>query len=253
MDLGLVGHQLGERAAEPQRLLGQLVAAGVALVEDQVDDGEHRGEAVGQQVIGRHAERDAGGLDLLLRAHEALRHRRLGDEERARDLGRGQPAERAQRERDLRVGRERGVAAREDELEPLVREGRVVHRVLHRLGDLEQPRLLGVGAFAAEAVDGAVARRRHQPGAGARGHALARPALRRDRERLLRGLLGEVEVAEEADEGREDAPPLVAEGLFEARDHAPIGRTSTAPPMLAAGILAASSMAASRSSASRKP
>ena len=83
-------------------------------------------------------------------------------------------------------------------------------------------------------------------------HTVARPPLRRDRERLLRGLLGEVEVAEEADEGGEDAPPLVAEGLFEARRHPAIGRTSTAPPMPAAGIFAASSMAASRSSASKK-
>ena len=36
----------------------------VALVEDQVDDGQHRGEPVRQQVVGRHPERDAGGLDL---------------------------------------------------------------------------------------------------------------------------------------------------------------------------------------------
>jgi len=36
-----------------------------------------------------------------------------------------------------------------------------------------------------------------------------------DRERLLRGFLGEVEVAEVADEGREDAPPVLAEGLLE--------------------------------------
>ena len=52
---------------------------------------------------------------------------------------------------------------------------------------------------------------------GARGHAVARPALGGDRERLLRGLLGEVEVAEEADEGSQDAAPLVAEGLLEDR------------------------------------
>jgi hypothetical protein len=48
-----------------------------------------------------------------------------------------------------------------------------------------------------------------------RGDAVARPALGGDREGLLRGLLGEVEVAEEADEGREDAAPRVAEGLLE--------------------------------------
>jgi hypothetical protein len=35
----------------------------------------------------------------------------------------------------------------------------------------------------------------------------------RHRERFLGGLLGQVEVAEEADQGGEDAPPLVAEDL----------------------------------------
>ena len=84
------------------------------------------------------------------------------------------------------------------------------------------------------------------------GGAVARPALRRDRERLLRGFLGEVEVAEEADQGGEDASPLVAEDLLEDRYHSTTGRTSIAPPMRAAGIRAASSIAASRSSASKR-
>ena len=88
--------------------------------------------------------------------------------------------------------------------------------------------------------------------AGFVGHAVARPALRRDRERLLRGFLGEVEVAEEADQRSEDASPLLAEGLFEDRYHSTSGRTSIAPPMRAAGIREASSIAASRSSASKK-
>ena len=82
------------------------------------------------------------------------------------------------------------------------------------------------------------------------GSPVARPALGGDRERLLRGFLGEVEVAEEADQGREHAAPLVAEGLLEDRYHSMIGRTSIAPPSRAAGICAASSIAASRSSAS---
>jgi hypothetical protein len=47
------------------------------------------------------------------------------------------------------------------------------------------------------------------------GHAVARPALGGDRKRLLRGLLGEVEVAEEADQRSEDAAPLVPEDLVE--------------------------------------
>ena len=87
---------------------------------------------------------------------------------------------------------------------------------------------------------------------GLAGVAVARPALGGDRERLLRGFLGEVEVAEEADQGGEDAAPLVAEDLLEGvRYHSTIGRTSIAPPRRAAGIRAASSIAASRSSASK--
>ena len=251
MDLGLVGHQLGERAAEPDRLGRQVDAPAVALVEDQVDDREHRREPVRQQVVGRHPERDAGGLDLLLRPHEPLRHRRLGHQERAGDLGRGQAAERPQRQRDLRLRGERRVAAREDELEPLVGEGRLVHVVLRRLGHVEQPRLLRQRPLTAEVVERAVARRRDQPRALVGGDPVARPAGGGDREGLLGGLLGELEVAEDADQGGQHAPPLVAEGLLERSYHSAMGRTSMAPPMLAAGIFAASSIAASRSAASK--
>jgi len=81
---------------------------------------------------------------------------------------------------------------------------------------LEQAGLRGEGAVAADAVDRAVARRRDEPTARARRDAVARPALRRDRERLLGGLLGEVEVAEEADQGSEDTAPLLAEDPVEA-------------------------------------
>ena len=144
------------------------------------------------------------------------------------------------------------MAAGEDELQPLVREARLlVHGVLHRLGHLEQAGLLGERAVAADPVDGPIARRRDQPRGRVRRRAVARPALRGDRERLLRGFLGEVEVAEEADERGKDASALLAEGLLEDRYHCPSGRTSIAPPMLAAGIRAASSIAASRSSASK--
>jgi hypothetical protein len=76
--------------------------------------------------------------------------------------------------------------------------------------------------------------------------------LGRRREGLLGGFLGEVDVAEEADQGGEDASPLVAVDLFEDRYRSTSGRTSIAPPMLAAGIRVASSIAASRSPASKK-
>ena len=108
----------------------------------------------------------------------------------------------------------------------------------------------GERPVAANAIDRPVPRGRHEPAARIRGDSVARPALRGDREGLLRGFLGEVEVAEEADQRSEDAAPVVAEGLLEDRYRSTSGRTSIAPPMRAAGIRAASPMAASRSSAS---
>jgi hypothetical protein len=76
------------------------------------------------------------------------------------------------------------------------------------------------------------------------------PSLRRRGKRLLGGLLGEVEVAEEADQGGQDATPLVAEDGVEVAQRSTTGRTSMAPPNRAAGMREAISIAASRSSAS---
>jgi hypothetical protein len=92
---------------------------------------------------------------------------------------------------------------------------RVVHGVLGRCGRLEETCLLGERAVAADAVDGAAPRGGYEPGGGVSGGAFARPALGRRRERLLRGLLGEVEVAEEADQRSEDAAPFVAKRPLE--------------------------------------
>ena len=77
----------------------------VPLVEEQVDDAEHGRRALRQQVRRRHPVRDAGRGDLLLGAHQPLGHRGLRHQERAGDLGRGEPAQRAQRERHLRPRR----------------------------------------------------------------------------------------------------------------------------------------------------
>ena len=170
--LGLVGHEDREQLREPRRLVAEVAAdelvarrRRVALVEDQVEHGEHRAQALRQQVVGRDAERDARVADLPLRAHEPLRERRLRDEERARDLRRAQTADLVQRQRDARLGRERGVAAGEDEAQPLV--GDRAHVVL-LLGSqlLESREELGLPrerALAPDAVDRAVSRRRDDP------------------------------------------------------------------------------------------
>jgi hypothetical protein len=78
-------------------------------------------------------------------------------------------------------------------------------------------RLLGQHALAAYAVERPVAPDRDQPRGRALRHAVTRPPLGGAREGVLGGLLGEVEVAEEADQGREDLAPVGAEGPFEDR------------------------------------
>jgi hypothetical protein len=47
------------------------------------------------------------------------------------------------------------------------------------------------------------------------GRPFSGPPLGRDRKRLLGGLLGEIDVAEEADQGREDPTPLALEDLLD--------------------------------------
>jgi len=211
--LRLVGHQRREHRREPDRFAAQVGAHGraVAGVEDEVDRREDGAQPLREQVLRRHAQRDAGVADLPLRAHEPLRERRLGDEERARDLRRRQAADEAQRQRDLGLGCERRVAAGEHQLEPLVGDRRLLV-----LGELrrtrEQLRLPRQRPVAPDPVDRAVAGGGDDPGAGIRGHAVPRPALRRPDERLLHRVLGEVEVAEDAAEDRDRARPLVAEG-----------------------------------------
>ena len=129
--LGLVRHQLDEQAAEPDRLGAQVVAdervarAGrVALVEDQVDDGEHARAAA-------RAGRRRAGTRYGMRASRILP---LARTSRCAIVASGtrnaraisavvQAAEQAQRERDLGGGRERRVAAGEDQPQPVVGHG----------------------------------------------------------------------------------------------------------------------------------
>ena len=130
------------------------------------------------------------------------------------------------------------MAAREDQLKPLVRKP-VSSPQARPSWPLPSPgsraaRLLGERGIASDAVDCAVASGDRQPCARVGRQTLARPALRRDRECLLRRVLGEIEspnwptsVARTRPHYRED--------LVEQRGYrSTIGRTSTAPPMRAA-------------------
>ena len=106
VDLRLLGHQPGQDAAQAQRLLAQRrphpVVAGrrrVALVEDQVDDFQHRGEAFREFGPARHLEGDVLVGQGPLGPHDALGDGRLRGQERPRDLVGRQPAQQAQRQR----------------------------------------------------------------------------------------------------------------------------------------------------------
>jgi hypothetical protein len=109
------------------------------------------------------------------------------------------------------------MAAGEDQLEPLILDHGVVEFVHRRFGHLQLTGLLRQRSLAADPVDRPVACGDRQPPAGVGRNAVAGPALRSDRKRLLGGLLSEVEIAEEADQRGEYAPPLVAEDLFQQR------------------------------------
>ena len=115
---------------QPDRLVRQLGpeqraprAARVPLVEDEVEDVEDAPPAGLLLLAGRHPERHRRRLDPLLGPRDPLRHRRLVDHERACDLGRRQPADRAQRQGDRRGRRQRRVAAHEQHRQRVVLVG----------------------------------------------------------------------------------------------------------------------------------
>ena len=185
---GSSGISCDERAREADGFVAQdrahEVGAGgrrVALVEQQVEHGEHRARALGQQVRRRDAVRDAGVADLVLGPHEPLRHRRLGHEERACDLGGREPGERAQRQRDLRLDRQRRVAAREDQPQAVVLDAAVVG-IGRKVREATAPRPPAAWRHRSLARRSrstrAVAGRRGEPRAGIARDAVARPTSR---------------------------------------------------------------------------
>jgi hypothetical protein len=101
------------------------------------------------------------------------------------------------------------VAAREDQSEPVVDERHLLvpSSDLDVVDDagLERERcgLLLQRPLSPKPIDRPVARGGRDPGAGVGGDTAARPRLERPDERLLDGLLGEVEVTQDADERRD--------------------------------------------------
>ncbi len=235
--LGLSRHQVRQHAAKAYRLRRELAAhervaraRRVPLVEDEVENAQDTVEPFGQLLRGWHPVRDPGVADLPLRTDEALCHGGLGDEKGAGDLRGLEPAEGAKGQRHARVELERRVATGEDEPQSIVHVG-ALSRVLGLVrsagwrfaAEIRQPfpfgdllrakelELVHQPAGAPDPVDRPAAGRGQDPRVRVRGDAIDRPALQRNDEGVLDGLLGKVEVTEDPDERRHRVPRFFAE------------------------------------------
>jgi hypothetical protein len=193
-----------------------------------------------------HPVGDVGVADLPLGPDDSLGDGRFVGEERPGYLFGGQAAESAQRESDPCLEREGGMAAGEDEPQPVIADGLGVEVEVvfceggHRAGDLRQ--FPGAGCLTAQAVQGFSASRGNEPRRGAGWDAFG-PCRCRGYPGFLERVLGEVEIAQHADERgqrRRVVPGEQRSEGFAGRHHAPstMARTSTAP-VRAAGSFAA--------------
>ena len=132
------------------------------------------------------------------------------------DLGSGEAAEGVQRERHLGLQGQSGVAAGKEELQALVGDlveavevvGRSGERALQRLHAHTRP-----GAIApAQPVQGFASRHGEHPGAGTSGNTGGGPVLQGGHEGVLEHILGQLKVAQPADQGGEQLAGLGAEG-----------------------------------------
>ena len=145
----------------------------------------------------------------------------------------------AQREGHLGIRRQGGVAADEDEAQPVV---------LHALGPIRRGLLAhgfdgldglgqrGEAGAPANGVDGLEPAGRHQPRSGVGGDPVARPLFQRGPEGLVQRLLGEVEVTDQADERGEDPARFGAvDGVQRSRHGAMVSSTIMGPVALVDG------------------
>ncbi len=200
--------RIASSASEPR-------AGRVALGEHEVDHDEHAVDAIGE-VVGRYAVGDAGMRDLLLRAQEALSHRRLRGQECPPDRRGREPGDDLERQGHARLESERRVAAREDQSQAVIahrrRLGTVPGQLLER-GEVGELAALDLGA--AQHVDRPAPRRRGEPRGRVVGYAVAWPGHQGPLGGVGDRVLREVPVAGRTDEGGDDAQPLLRHGVGE--------------------------------------
>src|SRR6202163_167964 len=184
----------------------------VAFVEDQIDHVQHAIEPIGKIRKRWDLVRDPRIADLRLCANDSLRQCWSRGQESASDLFRSEAAYFPQRERDLRVGTQRGVTAGEDEAKAVVLYS--LFLLLRRIRRLETLENCSIGRLEsralAQTVDCLETSGRDQPRARIGGNSLFRSLLHRRRERVVQSLLGQIEIAEQTDESCEHTPRIRA-------------------------------------------
>src|SRR5262245_39907342 len=227
--LGLVWKERGQTARKAKGIGNEvspdeLSVRGrqVTFVEQEVQDAENGVETWWERRAIRDLVRDAGARDLLLCPSHALSDRCFGDQECTRDFRDGETPKRAQSKCDLRLGRERGVATGEDQAELIVGNRRVLNIVLRTLSPLIQTeckRQLATPGFDDPEVPKPVNRfassGRRKPRAWGCRHAVLWPPLKSGHERVLKRILGEVEVAQESNQRCQDCAGLRLENPLE--------------------------------------
>lgn len=196
MDAGGVADRgVGEDRAEADRLGAEIVAReagaavrGVALVEQEIEDGEDRVEPRREFVRCGEGEREIALADGALRPDEALGDRRRGDEEGAGDLRHAETGEGLEGEGDLRLARQGGVAAAEDQAQLIVAQTIIALVGIERrlragegLGQLtgQEIHLARQRPLATEGVERGVARDAKEPAGRIDRQAVIRPLAER--------------------------------------------------------------------------
>src|SRR5438270_8226468 len=123
------------------------------------------------------------------------------------------------------------MAAGKYQLEPLVRKRQVIHLFCSSLSFplkqvLKNHLFTGKCTIATQAVNSLAPRSSGHPGTRIVGYALDRPAFKRNEQRVLEGILSELEIPHKTNQAGEDAIGLLAKGLCHnpvCRVHYPLG------------------------------
>jgi len=207
----------------------------VAERVDPIGGGECLVESGGAIVRIRPREALARPRDRALRPGEPRGDRGLLAAEERRNVGRWYAAHDPQGKGDLLLRREQGVARDENETESVVDLGLVAPlvgiRALLGIGLDQQGQLRVQHPFSAKHIDRDSPRGRGGPRPNVVDALAAGETFRGPGEGFLRALLGEIQVAERAKSGPDDARPLLGERLLET--HEPILVAPRPAPVIA--------------------